>query len=112
MRNGAYFTEINLNDDQKSITITNTNKYPFFIRFFLFLRKSNRFKNKNQDNLNQMDQVDRIPEKVNVQTFDYFCFLFSIFTYLFDIIFDVIVACLHYSNQRVGFLFKYFYGVF
>lgn len=47
-----------------------------------------------------LDQTDRLPVELKVSWFDMFCFIFSMTTYLLDIITDLIVAYVHYRFGR------------
>uniref|UniRef100_A0A915DPX0 XK-related protein n=1 Tax=Ditylenchus dipsaci TaxID=166011 RepID=A0A915DPX0_9BILA len=46
------------------------------------------------------EEADRLPENLQVEVFDLLCYFFSIFTYLADILLDVLVAWMHYANKR------------
>ncbi|KAI1731262.1 XK-related protein [Ditylenchus destructor] len=46
------------------------------------------------------DEVDRLPQRLRVETFDLLCYLFSIFTYVTDLCLDVVVAYMHYTSER------------
>lgn len=57
---------------------------------------------------NDVDEVDRLPDRLVVTTFDLICYGFSIFTYLMDILLDIAVAYMHYENERVEIIITFF----
>jgi hypothetical protein len=56
--------------------------------------------------LSDGDELDGLPTAQRVENFDIFCYVFSIFSYMVDIVLDIAVAYLHFSSER------YWSGIF
>uniref|UniRef100_A0A0N4ZCH8 XK-related protein n=1 Tax=Parastrongyloides trichosuri TaxID=131310 RepID=A0A0N4ZCH8_PARTI len=88
--------------------------YKTFKPKVLFLRK---YPNKETEETDHVvldtlntDITDKAPDRQEITKFDIFCILFSMITYVADILSDILISLLHYFNNRK--LFAILIGIF